>query len=149
MSAKRFISLWALCCACGCASADRETNEGEVVGSQSEASSKNALTPREAATVLRLIDDRCGDTWCEGDYNFAFRRVTCSERSGSCTLTLQVFPREGVPASRKMYWRSCKSAGFTGYDSLVLSLDSGYSTLQEGYYAALTECISHIETRIE
>ncbi len=118
------------------------------VGSASEALTKNALTRAQSKTALSLIDRICGDTWCDGDYDFGFRKLSCNKRGKTCTLTLQVFPREGVPTTRASYWRSCKTGGFTGFASLVTTAPSGYQALQDDYYSALTECISSIEAKL-
>src|SRR4051812_11782524 len=73
-----------------------EVGEGSALESQSEALTPNALSAAQAKTVLRLIDDICGDTWCDGDYDFGFRRLSCNSALHTCTLTLQAFPVAGV-----------------------------------------------------
>ena len=73
---------------------------------KSATKTKNALTSSQAKTVLRLVDTICGDTWCDGDYDFGFRKISCDKRAKACTLTLQIFPREGVPTTQNAYWRS-------------------------------------------
>jgi hypothetical protein len=121
-----------------------EVNEAAATD-ETEALTKNALSPAQSKTALKLIDDICGDTWCDGDYNFGFRRLTCAKAAHTCTLTLQVFPDAGVTSAARSYWRSCKTSGFTGFDSLVSTAPSGYQSLQSDYYDALTECIFRIE----
>jgi hypothetical protein len=125
-----------------------EVGEGSALGSQSEALAPNALSAAQAKTVLRLIDDICGDTWCDGDYDFGFRRLSCSSALHTCTLTLQAFPVEGVTALHRSYWRSCKTPGFAGFSSLVDTAPNGYQSLTEGYYDLLGECISRVESNL-
>ena len=127
-----------------------EVSDADPVEAQSEADAlvKNALTAVQAKTTLKLIDDICGDTWCDGDYDFGFRRLTCAKAAHTCTLTLQVFPREGVTSRAPSYWRSCKTSAFSGFKSLVSTAPSGYQSLQSDYYDALTECISRIEDNL-
>ena len=125
-----------------------EVSDATAVDEQNEALTKNALTAAESKTALRLIDDICGDTWCDGDYDFGFHRLTCAKAAHTCTLTLQVFPRQGVPSSAHSYWRSCKTSGFAGFGSLVSTAASGYQSLQSDYYDALTECVSRIEANL-
>ena len=139
-----------------CSAGTAGTNHGVEVGdadpvdaqSEVEALARNALTAAQAKTTLKLIDDICGDTWCSGDYNFGFRRLICAKAAHTCTLTLQVFPREGVPSSARSYWRSCKTSGFTGFASLVNTAPNGYQSLHGDYYDALTECIFRIEDNL-
>lgn len=134
----------------GCAGASPEVEDGEVASldGASEALQRSALTPAQAQTTLKLIDDICGDTWCEGDYDFGFRRLTCDKTKRTCTLLLQLFSRDGEGAARKSYFRSCKTPGFTGFSSLVATAPNGYQSLQSDYYDALSECISRIETKL-
>jgi hypothetical protein len=127
-----------------------ELSEAEPTDARSEAESlaKNALSAAQANTALGLIDAICGDTWCDGDYDFGFRRLTCSKAAKTCTLTVQVFPREGVTSSARSYWRSCKTADFSGFDSLVSTGPSGYQSLNNDYYDALTECLSRVVSNL-
>jgi len=105
--------------------------------------SSPSLTHEQEARVLKLVDDICGDTWCEGDDDFAFRKLACDSRCGTCVLGFQIFPREGSAAPRA--WHSCKTSGFSGFDSLVVTAANGYQSLAPTYYDALTACISAIE----
>ncbi|HWZ93056.1 MAG TPA: hypothetical protein VNW92_29560 [Polyangiaceae bacterium] len=140
---------WLLGCSGGTSPAAEVSDSSPTVPrSEVEELTKNALSPAQAKTVLTLIDDICGDTWCDGDYDFGFRRLTCAKAARTCTLTLQVFPRDGVPSSAKSYWRSCKTSGFTGFASLVSTGPSGYQSLQNDYYDALTECMFQIEDKL-
>jgi hypothetical protein len=139
--------LGATACSAG-ASPSVEVSEAAPVEAHSEALTENALTAAQAKTTLRLIDNICGDTWCDGDYDFGFRRLSCSKAAHTCTLTLQAFPVDGAQSSQPSYWRSCKTPGFTGFASLVTTLN-GYQSLNDDYYDLLTECISRVESNLE
>jgi hypothetical protein len=129
---------------CGAGSgADVDQGKGNPVETQAEAALGNALSPAQEKTALGLIDQICADTWCSGDYDFGFRRLSCSRASETCTLTLQAFPREELP-SQWSYSRSCETSDFTGFRSLVNQEESGYQSLDEAYYDALTECTTRI-----
>jgi hypothetical protein len=123
----------------------------EALGQSGSAVCRNALSPVEGKTVLKLIDDICGDTWCEGDNDFAFERLTCqaaatnSPNGGTCRLGLRIIPRDG---GRRSYLRSCFTSGFFGFDSLVDTTQSGYQSLDWDYYLALTDCISQLEAEL-
>jgi hypothetical protein len=156
MAGKKFVLGWCVLftlagCSAGTNGPAVEVSDTDPVDAQStsEELSKNALTQKQEKTVLKLIDDICGDTWCDGDYNFGFRLLTCSKLAHTCTLTLQVFPNPGVPASAKSYWRSCKTSGFTGFSSLVSTAPNGYQSLQSDYYDALTECTQRVESKLK
>ena len=145
------VLLAALLVGCMVETAEGEREEEAPAGESTSELRQNALGVAEQKTVLELIDDICGDTWCAGDYNFGFRRISCEAgklaQAGRCTLTLQIFPREGVTSARRMYWRSCKTGNFAAFDSLVRTTN-GYQSLQQDYYSALTECIQSLEARL-
>jgi hypothetical protein len=126
-----------------------ESLSGASASSVPSAGPATALTPAESRQVLKLIDDICGDTWCEGDNNFLFERLVCSAATHHCTLGFDVIPRDDVAGGRPFYRRSCTTRHFTGFDSLVTTAESGYQSLAPDYYDALTECISRIEDRLQ
>src|ERR1043165_2452596 len=117
--------LLALAGALGCAvdTGAAAVDDDESVGESVEALKKNALTAAQQATALKLIDDICGDTWCEGDHNFRFDRLVCQEgcrdRPGSCEMTFRVFSYDTDVDTGPTFVRSCRTTGFTGFDSLV------------------------------
>ena len=125
--------------------ADEALEEPSAV---SEELARSALGPRQQATVLELIDGICGDTWCEGDHNFRFDslhcRAGCRGHAGQCVLTFRIFGHDTDVETGPTYTRSCRTGGFTGFDSLVETHDH-YQSLTSSYYGALTECISEVE----
>jgi len=134
----------------GCAMGAGEVGvDAEALSHDESASCRNALSPTEEKTALELIDDICGDTWCEGDNDFDFERLTCragnSTNGGSCTLRLRLIPRGAGPRSST---RTCTTDGFFGFGSLVESAQSGYQTLDWDYYLSLTDCISQLEAAL-
>ena len=137
---------------CGCAlAADEAGTSAETVGQIESAWCRNALSPREEKTVLNLIDNICGDTWCEGDNNFAFERLTCragaadAPDGGTCTLNLRLIPQDG---SSRSYSRTCTTGGFFGFDSLIETAQGGYQSLDWDYYLALTDCVTRLEAEL-
>ena len=81
---------------CGAGSgADVDQGQGNPVETQAEAALGNALSPAQEKTALGLIDQICADTWCSGDYDFGFRRLSCSRASEICTLTPRKSPYSG------------------------------------------------------
>jgi len=117
-----------------------------------EALSVGALTKKQASTVLKLVDDICGDTWCEGDHNFHFDRIQCTRgcqsSPGKCRLAFRLFPYGSDLATGPTYPRSCETTGFTGFASLVDTAPNGYQSLNWQYYDALTACISELESKL-
>lgn len=135
----------------GCAletSAD-EPSAAEEVASVSSELKRNALTRQQEATALKLIDDICGDTWCEGDHNFRFDRLECrtgcASKPGTCELTFRLFSYDTDIETGPTYTRTCKTHDFKGFASLV-DTQGSYQTLNWDYYEALTACIARVES---
>jgi len=146
--------LGALVAACSAAPGDASSaKEPELEVTQSaEALSGTALTTQQASTVLKLVDDICGDSWCEGDRNFHFDQIQCTagcgKTPGSCRLAFRMFPYDSDLDTGPTYARSCKTPGFTGFSSLVDTAPNGYQSLNWDYYDALSTCISEVESKL-
>jgi hypothetical protein len=135
----------------GCGAAPDDDAESDVRSIQQELGA-NALTKQQASTVLSLIDNICGDTWCEGDHNFHFDRIECSracgKTAGTCRLSFRIFPYDSDPKTGPSYARSCKTTAFNGFASLVDTAPNGYQSLNWDYYDALSTCINELESQL-
>jgi hypothetical protein len=135
----------------GCAVDTTESADDAELGEATQEVRRNALSNHQEATALKLIDDICGDTWCEGDHNFRFDRLECQKgcgsRAGTCQLTFRLFSYDTEIDTGPTYERSCRTGAFTGFDSLV-STQGSYQSLQPAYYDALSECISRVESAL-
>jgi hypothetical protein len=133
---------------CGAPVATTDGDDAEVISFHDEGLLGNDLTRAQVQTVLKLIDDICGDTWCEGDNDFRFRYLLCEADAGACTLLLQTAARDGATSSPSWRWHVCRTPGFVGFDSLVNTTSGGYQWLTDSYYEALSTCIDRLETDI-
>jgi hypothetical protein len=136
---------------CGAAPDETQSAESEVQSVQTELSAK-ALTKQQASAVLSLVDNICGDTWCEGDHNFHFDRIECApgcgKRPGTCRLAFRIFPYDSDLKTGPTYARTCKTSGFNGFASLVDTAPNGYQSLSWEYYDALSACIAELESQL-
>jgi len=134
----------------GCAgSVDTNRDESGTSAALPAASAelcRSTLSREEERKALKLVDDICGDTWCEGDFNFAFNELRCSRSSGSCALQLELLPR--VDGSIPRYARTCHTRNFRGFGSLVETSENGYQSLNWDFYEQLTDCISRLEDEV-
>src|SRR5688572_13519096 len=98
----RTLSGTALCAllagACGApAGTGTDPGQGETEALVTSAAElgRTGLSADQERTVVQLIDNICGDTWCEGDHNFRFDRLECKQpcgkAQGACTLTFRMF----------------------------------------------------------
>ncbi len=145
-------AVWAMA-ALGCGAApDEAPGSEEGVQSVEQDVSSNALTKKQESKVLKLIDDICGDSWCEGDHDFHFDSLTCThacgKAAGTCRVGFRLFPSGSDLKTGPTFTRTCKTNGFTGFDSLVDTAPNGYQSLNMDYYDALTACISEVEAKL-
>ena len=148
------LTLCALAAGCSAPGGEAPGNERETAAAQSAATlASNALTQKQANTVLQLVDDICGDSWCEGDHNFHFDRIRCQPgcgvaHPGTCELSFRIFSYDSDLETGPTYARTCKTPGFTGFGSLVDTAANGAQSLDWDYYDALSACISDVESKL-
>jgi hypothetical protein len=135
----------ALLCGCGATAPSGDSNADFDIESAAalDEAEEGDLSRAEAATVLDAIDDICGDTWCEGDHDFRFRRLRCEARTSTCSLLFLMFPHGTAPTFAS--WRICKTGDYAGLASLVETDARGAVTLTPAYYETLTTCIARLE----
>jgi len=135
----------------GCAFDTADSDSSSTLAQAADALNQQGLTKQQEAIALKAIDDICGDTWCEGDHNFSFDRLECvkgcASQPGHCRLTFRVFSYDTDIETGPTYTRTCRTPGFTGFDSLVATFGD-YHSLQPAYYDALTECIGRAESQL-
>ncbi len=97
-----------------------------------------AVTAAQERVVLRLVDDICGDTWCEGDHAFRFRSFTCSARRG-CLLRVQLASWSQEPL--RWHSRSARVPGFPRFADMVVTGPGGERSLQPAFYEAVGRAV--------
>lgn len=97
------------------------------------------LTRAQERVVLRLIDDVCGDTWCEGDHALRFDRLRCHPRRAACALVVQIAPWSDEP----LQWqrRSRLVRGFVRFDDMVATAPDGTRSLRPAFVEAVGEAV--------
>ena len=96
------------------------------------------LTAAQERVVLRLVDDVCGDTWCEGDHAFRFRRFSCHPRRG-CVLRVELASWSQEP--RRWHTRSARVLGFPRYADMVVTAPGGEQSLQPAFFEAVGRAV--------
>jgi hypothetical protein len=97
-----------------------------------------AVTAAQERVVLRLVDDICGDTWCEGDHAFRFRSFSCTPRRG-CVLRAQVASWSHEPL--RWHSRSARVVGFPRFRDMVVTGPGGDRWLQPAFYEAVGRAV--------
>ncbi len=129
------------------------------------------LDAREAEKVRQSLDDICGDTWCEGDYNWHVNEVSCPG-DGTCVVRMTTqgydpFPADVLdgrdPASLERRaegeygtYRASIDAAEDGGLAVSCDMNSGFYTRADAMdevhgrysdkmYGSVTDCVSALE----
>lgn len=102
----------------------------------------SGLTATQASKVLVMLDDACSDAWCETDYQFSFRHITCDFPAHTCTL------RMAVTLHGTTYARACKMTGLRSFSQLVGTSSNGYQWLTDGFWSRVDTCATKVESSI-
>lgn len=95
--------------------------------------------------VVKTIDSICGDTWCEGDYNFRFNKFSCDKESFTCELNFQFIKSDDN--GEKETFSAEQVCNFSKIKEFNQVMDSKYS-LNEGFYESLSDCIWEREQEV-
>ncbi len=108
-------------------------------------------TPQaETATILKAIDNICGDTWCEGDYSFRFHKVSLDTAKNSTRVlfTMSFNDPTEIDSSamilKQKFDVSCDVAGYSTFAAIMEKNDQ----LNWDFYTSLTDCIQKLEGRL-
>ena len=120
------------------------------------------LTPNQKQAILRSVDNTCGDTWCEGDYNYAFKSIDCDSSAEACTLQFVMLEEQGRSVKLKAVSRAakytarisnahsvaCTVKNLGKAEDLITFVRPDYSVLTNRFYEPLTDCISTLEKKL-
>lgn len=121
------------------------------------------LTIKQKQDVLRRIDMTCADTWCEGDFNFKFKSLSCDDVNRNCVLNMTLFERNAnnkklitvknthdfVAKISNAYDGSCTIKNMTQLTDLMTFIRSDYSELNDKLYLPLSDCIETLTNKIK
>ncbi len=102
----------------------------------------------EKKQLLDEFDSICGDTWCEGDFNYEFNAIDCNQSDGTCLLSFvyikQLF-EENETSNALKYSKKCLMEGFFQKEDLIQYKDLKSWPLKITYtekiYDAVSDCI--------
>lgn len=88
----------------------------------------------EKVKILAAIDSICGDTWCEGDYDYRFLSIQFDTQHNTTGVFFNVINE------KKIYDKTCIVEGYSTADQILTQ----YGSLDNGFYDKLNICISAI-----
>lgn len=102
------------------------------------------LTEAQADMVLEASDNICGDTWCEGDYDYSFNAFVCDSETKSCDLTFEYISYilddetyDIIGEERAEF--TCTIENLTSYDQMI-EIRNSYEQLTHELYESVGEC---------
>lgn len=99
---------------------------------------RSSVTAAQERVVLRLVDDFCGDTWCEGEHAFRFRSFDCHPRRG-CLLRVRLASWSAGPL--RWHDRSARVLGFSRFDDMVVTDRHGERSLRPAFVEAVGRAV--------
>jgi len=108
---------------------------------------KEFLTENQKNVILKEIDNICGDTWCEGDYDYSFNTFSCDDITNKCVMEFDViasadeeYNEEGV-----IYPTRCTINEMSSYDQMIKTSSSGMTRLVDEFYTKVSDCVDEGE----
>lgn len=103
------------------------------------------LSDSQRSTVLREIDNICGDSWCEGDYNYSFDKFSCDSVKQTCILELRLFDGYSEEDENTVYHSGvCALEGLSDYSQMI-EKSGKWDTLTWSFYEQVSDCINSLE----
>lgn len=104
------------------------------------------LTSWQERDVLRLIDELCGDIWCEGDHAFQFRRFSCHTKRGGCALVVRI--ASGSEEPLRWQWRAHPVRGYLRYADMVATGPDGQRSLRPAFLASVGDAVRAMQATV-
>ena len=92
--------------------------------------------------ALELIDNICGDTWCEGDFNFEFSEFELNAKKAEAKISFKLISDWGERP--RFFETECTVENINSMDDVIGSY-RGRPELNNHFYEELSLCISDKE----
>ncbi|HLE11187.1 MAG: hypothetical protein A2504_12545 [Bdellovibrionales bacterium RIFOXYD12_FULL_39_22] len=109
---------------------------------------RDILASAEKGQLLQEIDNICGDTWCEGDFDYEFYSINCVRSEGICYFDFaylwRVYDGSSVEGKVTKLPKRCVLNGFFSKNDLIKLENIGgsqYLTYTDKVYEAISGCI--------
>jgi hypothetical protein len=100
------------------------------------------ITKWQEKQVLTALSSYCGNSWCEGDFDYKFKSLKCKAKSDSCQLGFTLVNR-----SEKTRMKSaCEYSPVRNFRE-ILKDAGGPEALNDGFLEALDDCFEKAEAR--
>ena len=106
-------------------------------------SKKNSdiITDNQKIQIIELIENECGDSWCEGDYDYEFINFSCNKNVEVCKMSFYFINTDNDMKSSLQY---CFFYKITRLDQVLMNV----KRLQIDFYETLDMCLSNLQGSI-
>jgi hypothetical protein len=98
------------------------------------------FTKEERDLIINVIDNTCADSWCEGDYEYEFTKITCSKISYSCDLSFHFLFDQGDSFLRSEI-KTCRIYNIKNINHVI----DQNQRLVITFYEQLDKCLSSFD----
>ncbi len=102
------------------------------------------LAPEQTDSVLKQLNQYCGDAWCEGFYEIEFSDLKCSRGSRTCKVEL-TFTSTGATQAHIL---SCVIERVRVVDDLLKDVGTASERLTPAVVNGVNSCVEHFYSRI-
>lgn len=108
------------------------------------ANAQEIFTAKQQNTILNEIDTFCGDTFCEGDFNYRFSEFRCEQEISLCVLDFQ-FWEYGQESLKE--WGFCNFKNIHSLNDIYRTSTQGRTHLMDKFAEPLIECVTTFEEK--
>jgi hypothetical protein len=109
------------------------------------------LTKKELSQALTLIDNTCGNIWCEGSFNFDFLSINCSLEKQNCTVEMDLLTYDYTDDEETeviALTGECTLNNINSYNDIFkIDLFIHKYYLVDSFVVELSDCITDLETK--
>ena len=124
-----------------------------VILSTSNTIANYQVTSKQEEIVLEKLNNLCGDSWCEGEYEIIFHDL--SQNSSYLKFHLEFEEWIGAENNYKSHFRVCNIEGIDTFEQMI-TIDHSYDgqyfdqkyILVEKFLHKIDDCILNLETTI-
>lgn len=107
----------------------------------SAATDYDFLTENQRQEVLDAIDNTCGDTWCEADFDFEFHDIICSAKMKTCTVTMDLTDTYDED-NLETFPVSCTMTNLSKFSDILEATSPNYFELRLEFYEDISDCLA-------
>ena len=107
--------------------------------------SQEIFSGNQREDIIRSIDSICGDSWCEGEYNFKFIDFSCDKSTATCALSFHFIKSDKETEEILSPLQVCHFQNIMD----INQIKENRFSLNSNFYDELSQCISINENNVK